>query len=81
MSIYFVFVGLNHGRTSSFGSEAGTELELGDRVVVAGQRKGIIKYIGDAKFSPGKICLIRIPTCKYLLLTTANPSFCDYNNL
>ncbi|XP_064626723.1 CAP-Gly domain-containing linker protein 3-like isoform X2 [Lineus longissimus] len=48
-----VDTGLNHGRTSSYGSELGTDLELGDRVVVAGQRKGIIKYIGETKFSPG----------------------------
>ncbi|XP_074640389.1 CAP-Gly domain-containing linker protein 4-like isoform X2 [Tubulanus polymorphus] len=38
--------------SSSMTSEC-TELEIGDRVLVAGQRKGTVKFIGETQFSPG----------------------------
>ena len=28
-------------------------MEVGDRVIVAGQRKGTIRYIGETQFAPG----------------------------
>ncbi|KAJ8306320.1 hypothetical protein KUTeg_016865 [Tegillarca granosa] len=38
-------------RTSSITDLA--EIEIGDRVIVAGQRKGTVRYLGGAKFAPG----------------------------
>ncbi|XP_071142130.1 CAP-Gly domain-containing linker protein 3-like isoform X1 [Mytilus galloprovincialis] len=29
------------------------DIEYGDRVIVAGQRKGTVKYVGESKFAPG----------------------------
>lgn len=29
------------------------EIEYGDRVIVAGQRKGTVQYVGESKFAPG----------------------------
>ncbi|XP_060575926.1 CAP-Gly domain-containing linker protein 3-like isoform X5 [Ruditapes philippinarum] len=43
--------GLSKSRTSSISSLA--EIEVGDRVIVAGQRKGTIKFVGETKFAPG----------------------------
>lgn len=43
--------GLSKSRASSISSLA--EIEVGDRVIVAGQRKGTIKFVGDTKFAPG----------------------------
>ena len=47
-----VFIGLKF-RTSSIAELA--EYDLGDRVIVAGQRKGTIRYCGETKFAPGKL--------------------------
>ena len=47
-----MFSGLSKSRTSSISSLA--EIDVGDRVIVAGQRKGTIKFVGDTKFAPGK---------------------------
>ncbi|XP_060081440.1 CAP-Gly domain-containing linker protein 4-like isoform X1 [Ylistrum balloti] len=38
-------------RTSSIADLA--EIDLGDRVIVAGQRKGTVRFCGEAKFAPG----------------------------
>ncbi|KAL4236501.1 CAP-Gly domain-containing linker protein 4 [Mactra antiquata] len=43
--------GLSKSRASSISSLA--EIEVGDRVIVAGQRKGTIKFVGETKFAPG----------------------------
>ncbi|KAL3867597.1 hypothetical protein ACJMK2_040479 [Sinanodonta woodiana] len=43
--------GLTKSRTSSISSLA--EIEVGDRVIVAGQRKGTVKFVGETKFAPG----------------------------
>ena len=50
MCLYFL--GLSKSRTSSISSLA--EIDVGDRVIVAGQRKGTIRFVGDTKFAPGK---------------------------
>lgn len=34
-------------------SETGDN-EVGDRVIVAGQRKGTIRYMGETQFAPGR---------------------------
>ncbi|VDP75250.1 unnamed protein product [Echinostoma caproni] len=34
-------------------NSASRQLELGDRVLVAGQRKGVIRFIGPTQFAPG----------------------------
>ena len=47
-----MFSGLSKSRTSSISSLA--EIDVGDRVIVAGQRKGTVKFVGDTKFAPGK---------------------------
>ena len=52
MCVYMYFLGLSKSRTSSISSLA--EIDVGDRVIVAGQRKGTIKFVGDTKFAPGK---------------------------
>lgn len=46
-----VDTGLSKSRTSSL-SDSG-DMEVGDRVIVAGQRKGTIRYIGETQFAPG----------------------------
>ncbi|XP_021359744.1 CAP-Gly domain-containing linker protein 3-like isoform X2 [Mizuhopecten yessoensis] len=38
-------------RTSSIADLA--EIDLGDRVIVAGQRKGTVRFCGEARFAPG----------------------------
>ena len=43
---------MSKSRTSSISSLA--EIDVGDRVIVAGQRKGTVKFVGDTKFAPGK---------------------------
>ncbi|XP_052775253.1 CAP-Gly domain-containing linker protein 3-like isoform X2 [Mya arenaria] len=43
--------GLVKSRTNSISSLA--EIEPGDRVIVAGQRKGTIRFVGETKFAPG----------------------------
>lgn len=44
-------IGLSKSRTSSL-SDSG-DMEVGDRVIVAGQRKGTIRYVGETQFAPG----------------------------
>lgn len=46
-----VDTGLSKSRASSL-SDSG-DMEVGDRVIVAGQRKGTIRYIGETQFAPG----------------------------
>ena len=46
----FILLGLK-GRAPSI-TDLG-EIEYGDRVIVAGQRKGTVKYVGESKFAPG----------------------------
>ncbi|XP_052256727.1 CAP-Gly domain-containing linker protein 3-like isoform X3 [Dreissena polymorpha] len=43
--------GLNKSRGNSISSLA--EIEAGDRVIVAGQRKGTVRFVGETKFAPG----------------------------
>lgn len=31
------------------------EIDTGDRVIVAGQRKGTVKFVGETQFAPGNI--------------------------
>ena len=50
--IFFSFISGLKGRTPSI-TDLG-EIEYGDRVIVAGQRKGTVKYVGESKFAPGK---------------------------
>lgn len=52
MEMFCLLLGLSKSRTSSISSLA--EIEVGDRVIVAGQRKGTIKFVGETKFAPGK---------------------------
>ncbi|KAL8625698.1 hypothetical protein ACOMHN_043973 [Nucella lapillus] len=47
-----VDTGLSKSRPSSSTSDCG-EMEIGDRVIVAGQRKGSVRFIGEAQFAPG----------------------------
>lgn len=56
--IHLFYVGLAKSRTSSISSLA--EIEVGDRVIVAGQRKGTIKFVGETKFAPGIIYFVTI---------------------
>lgn len=43
--------GLSKSQASSISSLA--EIESGDRVIVAGQRKGTVRFVGETKFAPG----------------------------
>ena len=54
-SVCFV-PGLSKSRTSSISSLA--EIDIGDKVIVAGQRKGTIKFVGDTKFAPGMFVIL-----------------------
>lgn len=33
-------------------------IEVNERVVVAGQRKGTVRFIGEAQFAPGELCVV-----------------------
>lgn len=46
-----VDTGLSKSRASSL-SDSG-DMEVGERVIVAGQRKGTIRFIGETQFAPG----------------------------
>ncbi|KAK7099935.1 CAP-Gly domain-containing linker protein 3-like isoform X2 [Littorina saxatilis] len=46
-----VDTGLSKSRASSL-SDSG-DMEVGDRVIVAGQRKGTVRFIGETQFAPG----------------------------
>ncbi|XP_076463059.1 CAP-Gly domain-containing linker protein 3-like isoform X2 [Babylonia areolata] len=46
-----VDTGLSKSRASSL-SDSG-DMEVGDRVIVAGQRKGTIRFVGETQFAPG----------------------------
>ncbi|XP_046583518.1 CAP-Gly domain-containing linker protein 4-like isoform X1 [Haliotis rubra] len=46
-----VDTGLSKSRASSVGDLG--DIEAGDRVIVAGQRKGTVRFAGDTKFAPG----------------------------
>ena len=39
------------GKLSSHPEEV---LEVGERVIVAGQRRGVVRFSGDADFAPGR---------------------------
>ena len=41
------------GRSLSVVNVPVEELEVGDRVLVAGQRKGLIRFAGETDFAPG----------------------------
>lgn len=44
--------GLPKGRTPSL-TDQSDSIEPGDRVIVAGQRKGTVRFVGETKFAPG----------------------------
>ena len=66
MYLYLIFFisGLK-GRTPSI-TDLG-EIEYGDRVIVAGQRKGTVKYVGESKFAPGKKKCIKYTMYMYII--------------
>ena len=45
-------LGLTKSRASSI-TDLG-EIIVGDRIIVAGQRKGTVRYIGSTDFAPGR---------------------------
>ena len=48
--------GLSKSHASSLSD---SEMESGDRVIVAGQRKGTIRFIGETQFAPGAyVCFL-----------------------
>ncbi len=55
----FVSSGIAHSRTPSARSTAQESLEvhLGERVLVVGQRTGVIRYYGNTRFAPGMTLL------------------------
>ena len=42
------------GRSLSVVNVATEEMDVGDRVLVAGQRKGVIRFSGETDFAPGQ---------------------------
>ena len=49
----WVTSGLSNRRGSKLSSHPEEILEVGERVIVAGQRKGVVRYSGEADFAPG----------------------------
>ena len=47
-------IGLSRGGRCSVVSDPAEDLEIGDRVLVAGQRRGVIRFCGQTDFAPGK---------------------------
>jgi len=41
-------------RSSLYGSLTEDEVTIGDRVIVAGQRKGVVRFSGETDFAPGQ---------------------------
>lgn len=53
-------------RTPSASSSVcgGPEVRLGERVLVVGQRTGVVQFYGKTSFAPGQLLKMYVPPCK-----------------
>lgn len=60
--ILFFNIGLTRSQISSDLDSSERDIAVGERVIVAGQRKGTVQFVGETKFAPGAYDITRTYT-------------------